>query len=155
MSDEATPYAPEELELLRTGANYRTRQNARWFATLASLTKAAAERDAVAMMLSAKLFWTVASELMAGNAKRAAEAIIERLEAAEAARDAKHQLAATEATMRARVEADLRDALAERDKARAQVEAVKRDCEETIGRPHEAMQARSFAAQILMLLRDG
>jgi ribonuclease D len=34
VSDEATPYAPEELELLRTGANYRTRQNARWFATL-------------------------------------------------------------------------------------------------------------------------
>jgi hypothetical protein len=47
------PYSPEELELLRTGANYRTRQNARWFATLAAERDALrAERDAIATSLA-------------------------------------------------------------------------------------------------------
>lgn len=31
---EPLPYTPEELETLRNGSQYQTRQNARWFATL-------------------------------------------------------------------------------------------------------------------------
>lgn len=123
MGNKPEPYTNEELETLRNGSQYQTRQNARWFATLDRCRKTLAliEEDNATLRAQADPFVMQAASFAVHGAlgwgfdpNTVSPASLAR---------AAESLAQEFMTMRARAE----KAEAERDTLRAQVEALEAD----------------------------